>query len=140
MIAKRVRAGLARARSEGKARNIQPIEALWLALLWVTETLLAAMQFGRNWHEAAVRKCPLLRAREGRNGDQHDGYCIAAWLSRADREGSLAAFLKPDLTPPERAVAQVEGWILGVPGLIRAGRESDDPASPTCNPCMSSLH
>jgi hypothetical protein len=24
-----------------------------------------------------------------------------------------------DLTPPERAVAQVEGWILGVPGLIR---------------------
>jgi len=25
------------------------IEALWLALLWVTETLLAAMQFGRNW-------------------------------------------------------------------------------------------
>jgi hypothetical protein len=79
-------------------------------------------------------------AREGRNGDQHDGYCIAAWLSRADREGNLAAFLKPDLTPPERAVAQVEGWILGVPGLIRAGRESDDPASPTCNPRMSSLH
>jgi hypothetical protein len=28
------------------------IEALWLALLWVTETLLAAMQFGRNWHFA----------------------------------------------------------------------------------------
>jgi hypothetical protein len=47
--------------ADGKARNIQPIEALWLALLWVTETLLAAMQFGRNWHEAAVRKCPLLR-------------------------------------------------------------------------------
>ena len=23
---------------------------------------------------------------------------------------------KPDLTPPERAMAQVEGWILGVPG------------------------
>ena len=34
--------------ADGKARNIQPIEALWLALLWVTETLLAAMQFGRN--------------------------------------------------------------------------------------------
>ena len=58
-------------------------------------------------------------AREGRNGDQHDAYCIAAWLSRADRNGSLAAFLKPDLTPPERTLAQVEGWILGVPGLIR---------------------
>jgi hypothetical protein len=36
--------------ADGKARNIQPIEALWLALLWVTETLLAAMQFGHNWH------------------------------------------------------------------------------------------
>jgi hypothetical protein len=23
------------------------------------------------------------------------------------------------LAPPERAVAKVEGWILGVPGLIR---------------------
>ena len=50
----------------------------------------------------------------------------AAWLSRADRDGSLAAFLNPDLGPPERAVAQVEGWILGVPGLIRERR---DPAA-----------
>lgn len=41
--------------ADGKARNIQPIEALWLALLWVTETLLAAMQFGRNWHKATFR-------------------------------------------------------------------------------------
>jgi hypothetical protein len=58
-------------------------------------------------------------AREGRDGHQHDAYCIAAWLSRADRDGSLPAFLKPDLTPPERTVAQVEGWILGVPSSIR---------------------
>ena len=58
-------------------------------------------------------------AKEGRTGDQHDAFCIAAWLSRADRNGSLAAFLKPELTLPERTVAQVEGWILGVPGLIR---------------------
>ncbi len=62
-------------------------------------------------------------ANEGRTGDQHDAFSIAAWLSRADRNGSLAAFLKPDLTPPERAVAQVEGWILGVPGLIRASSD-----------------
>jgi hypothetical protein len=61
-------------------------------------------------------------AREDRNGDQHDAYSIAAWLSHADQDGSLAAFLKPDLTPPERAAAQVEGWILGVPGLIRTGK------------------
>ncbi|MGA7450865.1 MAG: hypothetical protein WBW73_06170 [Rhodoplanes sp.] len=58
-------------------------------------------------------------ANEGRTGDQHDAYCIAAWLSRADRNGSLVTFLKPDLTPPERVVAQVEGWILGVSGLIQ---------------------
>jgi hypothetical protein len=58
-------------------------------------------------------------AREGRDGNQHDAYCIAAWLSRADRNGSLVAFLNPDLSPPERTLAQVEGWILGVSGLIR---------------------
>jgi hypothetical protein len=79
-------------------------------------------------------------AREVRTGDQHDAYCIAAWLSLADRDSSLAAFLKPDLTPPERTVAQVEGWILGVAGLIRAGRERDDPPSASCNSNMSSLH
>jgi hypothetical protein len=47
-------------------------------------------------------------------GDQHDAYSIAAWLARADREGTLAAFLKPELTEAERAVAEIEGWILGV--------------------------
>jgi hypothetical protein len=44
---------------------------------------------------------------------------IAAWASRADRDGSLEGFLKPDLSPAERTVAQVEGWTLGAPGLIR---------------------
>ena len=53
-------------------------------------------------------------AREGRTSDQHDAYSIAAWLSRADRDGSLAAFLNPNLTPSERTMAQAEGWILGV--------------------------
>ncbi len=53
-------------------------------------------------------------ARGGRTSDQHDAYSIAAWLSHADRDGSLAAFLSPSLTAPERTVAQVEGWILGV--------------------------
>jgi hypothetical protein len=33
---------------------------------------------------------------------------------RADQDGRLAAFFKSNLTPSERAVAQVEGWILGV--------------------------
>jgi hypothetical protein len=58
-------------------------------------------------------------ANERRTGDQHDAYCVAAWLSRVDRNASLATFLRPELTPLERTVAQVEGWILGVPGLIR---------------------
>jgi hypothetical protein len=49
-----------------------------------------------------------------RDPDQHDAYCIAAWLSQVDRGGALLAYLKPDLTEPERAVAMVEGWILGV--------------------------
>jgi hypothetical protein len=79
-------------------------------------------------------------ANEGRTGDQHDAYCIAAWLSRADQDGSLAAFLNPDLSLPERTLAQVEGWILGVPGLIRAGKGCDDSAkSPTCNPSVFRL-
>jgi hypothetical protein len=55
-------------------------------------------------------------ANEGRTVDQHDAFCIAAQLARADREGALGGFLKPDLSPAERAVARVEGWILGVPG------------------------
>jgi hypothetical protein len=55
--------------------------------------------------------------------------------SRADRDGGLAAFLKPDMTPPERTVAQVD-----VPGLIRAGREREDPPSAACSSKMSSLH
>lgn len=61
-------------------------------------------------------------AREGRTGDQHDAYSIAAWFSRTDRSGNLAAFLEPNLTSTERAVAQVEGWILGVPGNIDASQ------------------
>jgi hypothetical protein len=65
-------------------------------------------------------------AREARTPDQHDAYCIAAWLARADRQGSLAAYLVPELSPAERAVAQVEGWILGVPGPA-PGAEGETP-------------
>ena len=54
-------------------------------------------------------------ARSDRTSDQNDAFSIAAWLSRADREGSLAAFLKPDLTPLKRAVAQVAGGYWAFP-------------------------
>jgi hypothetical protein len=58
-------------------------------------------------------------AHEGRGADQRDAYSVAAWLSRADHDGSLAAFLKSDLTGSERTVAEVEGWILGVGGNLQ---------------------
>lgn len=51
---------------------------------------------------------------EGRTPDQHDAYSAAAWLRQADLDGRLKGFLAPSLTPPERAVSGVEGWILGV--------------------------
>lgn len=47
--------------------------------------------------------------------DQHDAFSVAAQLRDADARGRLNAMLSPVLTARERAVAQVEGWILGVP-------------------------
>jgi hypothetical protein len=74
-------------------------------------------------HSAIAEVYPALWNRsfayEGRDRDQHDAYCIAAWLSQIDGRGRLTAFLKPDLTSPERALAQLEGWILGTPGASR---------------------
>jgi hypothetical protein len=49
-----------------------------------------------------------------RTADQHDAYSIAAWLSRADHDRTLATFLKPAMTDTERTQAEIEGWILGV--------------------------
>lgn len=53
-------------------------------------------------------------AREDRTADQHDAFAVAEWMRRADLDGSLSEFLAPSLTPEERVVAQVEGWILGI--------------------------
>jgi hypothetical protein len=54
---------------------------------------------------------------------------------------SLAALLNPDLSPPERTLAQLEGWILGVPGLIRSVKGLDDSTtSNACNPSVFRLH
>lgn len=51
----------------------------------------------------------------GLTADQQDAHAVAAWLRESDRDGSLDAALAPDLTPSERALAEIEGWILGVP-------------------------
>jgi len=52
--------------------------------------------------------------RDGRDADEQAAYAAAAWLQRADGNGSLATFLKPMLRPDEREIARFEGWILGV--------------------------
>jgi hypothetical protein len=51
---------------------------------------------------------------EGRDKDQHAAYAVAAWLRRADLDGSLPRFFGPTLEPEERKIAKIEGWILGV--------------------------
>ena len=53
---------------------------------------------------------------EGRTTDQQDAYSVARWLSLADHRGTLMGFLNRALPLSERAVAEVEGWILGVAG------------------------
>lgn len=42
----------------------------------------------------------------------------SARLAAADKSGSLSGFLQPGLREAEKAVAQVEGWILGVAGEL----------------------
>jgi hypothetical protein len=51
---------------------------------------------------------------EGRSAHQHDAYSVAEWMRRVDLDGSLAEFVNPSLTAEDRALAQIEGWILGV--------------------------
>ncbi len=65
-------------------------------------------------------------------GDQHDAFSIAAALSDADLDDKLPALLRPDLTPPDRAAAQVEGWILGVGGLHLDGDPGDGSKEGPC--------
>ena len=50
---------------------------------------------------------------EDRDAHQHDAYSVARWMRESDAAGTLAAQFQPALHPPERAVAGVEGWILG---------------------------
>jgi hypothetical protein len=50
----------------------------------------------------------------GRTADQQDAFSTAAWLRRADTDGSLEKFFGPEIEPHERKKAEIEGWILGV--------------------------
>lgn len=49
-----------------------------------------------------------------RTPDQHDAFCVSAWLQQMDLKGDLPLFFKPALSAHERKVAEIEGWILGV--------------------------
>jgi len=57
-------------------------------------------------------------SRNDRTGDQHDAFSVAAWLSQADRNGTLRTALAPQLSTADATIAQVEGWILGVDGAM----------------------
>lgn len=46
--------------------------------------------------------------------DEHDAMCVAQWLKDMDSRGMLNTYLNPPLTNEERAIAKLEGWILGV--------------------------
>jgi hypothetical protein len=52
--------------------------------------------------------------RAERTPDQQDAYAVAEWLRTRDAAGLLDAYFTPGLTREERAVAKVEGWVLGV--------------------------
>ncbi len=51
---------------------------------------------------------------EGRNAHQHDAYSVARWMQEGDAAGGLGGCFEPRLTPAERTLAGVEGWILGL--------------------------
>jgi hypothetical protein len=51
---------------------------------------------------------------ENRDPHQHDAYSTARWLSEMDASDSLTPYFSPQLTPQERKIASLEGWILGV--------------------------
>jgi hypothetical protein len=76
-----------------------------------------------GWQVPAGRSCvaevyPALWKRsyvcEDRTADQHDAYSVAATLRHADLNGELGDLMNPSLTAAERAIAAVEGWIVGV--------------------------
>jgi hypothetical protein len=51
--------------------------------------------------------------REGRDVHQHDAYCLARWLRDMDTTDRLQDYFSPELSPAQRNIAGIEGWILG---------------------------
>jgi hypothetical protein len=55
---------------------------------------------------------------ERRTRDQQDAFATAEWLRRSDANGTLSNFLRPALAPLDRAIAEIEGWILGIAPML----------------------
>jgi hypothetical protein len=72
----------------------------------------------RGRHVVAEVYPSILRRRfEGRAGwsaDQKDAFAVAEWLRTRDAASLLDAYFGPGLTPEELAIAEVEGWVLGI--------------------------
>jgi hypothetical protein len=52
--------------------------------------------------------------RSGRTPDEHDACSVARWIEESARRGIIGRYFDPPLTLPERQIAALEGWILGV--------------------------
>lgn len=52
--------------------------------------------------------------RDSRTSDQQDAYATARWMADMAVRGALDGYFLLPLTPTERAVAELEGWIFGV--------------------------
>lgn len=52
--------------------------------------------------------------RDGRTPDEHDAYSVARWLEESVRREIIGRYFDPPLTLPERRIAALEGWILGI--------------------------
>lgn len=48
--------------------------------------------------------------------DQQDAYAVAAWMRREDQADQLSGHFNPALSDEDRALAEIEGWILGLGG------------------------
>lgn len=49
-----------------------------------------------------------------RTPDQHDAYSVARWIQETNATGKLSTYFHPPLSPMEKSLAPIEGWILGI--------------------------
>ncbi|MCC6245169.1 MAG: hypothetical protein IT353_20155 [Gemmatimonadaceae bacterium] len=52
--------------------------------------------------------------RADRSGDEQDAFATARWMADMAERGALDGYFAPPLNAAERAIAELEGWILGV--------------------------